>query len=70
MPADDADAPAARFHFRGGDYITTEYSYKYDVASFGAVAARAGWDAERVWTDDRAWFGVWLLRVRGGAGAA
>ena len=54
---------AIAFEFRPGDAITTEYSHKYTLASFGALAAAAGWAAERIWTDERAWFSLWLLRA-------
>ena len=58
-PADGGAPFEARFH--AGDYITTEYSYKYRVEEFGALAARAGWRVAQVWTDERRWFGEWLL---------
>ncbi len=51
------------FDFAPGDAITTEYSHKYTLASFGALAAEAGWATELVWTDERGWFSVWLLRA-------
>jgi dimethylhistidine N-methyltransferase len=54
---------AAAFEFRAGDYITTEYSHKYTLAAFRALAAGAGWASERVWTDERRWFSVWLLQA-------
>ncbi len=62
LPAPDATADALEFRFRRGDYITTEYSHKYTPARFRALAAAAGWGVDRVWTDERPWFSVWLLR--------
>ena len=56
-----------RFPFAAGDFITTEYSHKYTREDFGALAAEGGWRVERVWTDEREWFGVWLLTVAEGA---
>ncbi|HEX5339715.1 MAG TPA: L-histidine N(alpha)-methyltransferase, partial [Gammaproteobacteria bacterium] len=50
-----------RFSFRGGEHIVTEYSYKYTLDSFAALAARAGYSVEQVWTDDRGWFSVQYL---------
>jgi dimethylhistidine N-methyltransferase len=57
---DDAGA-AHVFAFDEGDFIRTEYSHKYTPADFAALAQRTGWRVERVWTDERSWFGVWLL---------
>ena len=47
--------------FSRGEHITTEYSYKYDPEEFDRMVQRAGWRVERVWTDEKGWFGVWLL---------
>ncbi|MFA5958749.1 L-histidine N(alpha)-methyltransferase [Hyphomicrobium sp.] len=46
------------FHFRKGESIHTENSYKYKVAEFRDLATRAGWQAERVWTDANNLFSV------------
>jgi L-histidine Nalpha-methyltransferase len=48
-------------HFERGESIWTEASYKYAPAEFAALAARAGWQVERVWTDDRGLFSVQYL---------
>lgn len=66
VPAGGPSLPPSRFVFLPGDYITTEYSHKYTLASFRALAASAGWSPERVWTDERGWFSVWLLRATRG----
>ncbi len=54
-----------RFAFARGETIHTENSYKYDLAGFAALARSAGFEVERVWTDDARLFSVQLLRVRG-----
>jgi uncharacterized SAM-dependent methyltransferase len=40
-----------RFALEPGETIHTENSYKYTVAEFAALAAEAGFRAERVWQD-------------------
>lgn len=52
-----------RFLLEEGEGICTEYSYKYTVEEFHALARRAGFRCEQVWTDERALFSVHLLRV-------
>jgi dimethylhistidine N-methyltransferase len=47
--------------FAAGESITTEYSYKYAIEQFQALAARAGFRARRVWTDPRQLFSVHYL---------
>ncbi|MBU6420890.1 MAG: L-histidine N(alpha)-methyltransferase [Gammaproteobacteria bacterium] len=48
-------------HFRAGEAIVTEYSYKHTLPGFAALAAQAGWNVQKVWTDDRRWFSVQYL---------
>ncbi|MBI4754679.1 MAG: L-histidine N(alpha)-methyltransferase [Betaproteobacteria bacterium] len=43
-----------------GESILTEYSHKYTVAGFLDLLAAAGFSRQRVWTDERGWFGVFL----------
>jgi dimethylhistidine N-methyltransferase len=62
IPRDSPDP--LRVHFEEGSHITTEYSHKYRPLEFRALAARAGWEVEKVWTDARRWFGEWLLVAR------
>jgi dimethylhistidine N-methyltransferase len=50
-------------HFDRGESIWTEASYKYTPTEFAALAAAAGWRAERFWTDDRGLFSVQYLTV-------
>lgn len=58
-------APLLRADFAAGEHIVTEYSHKYAPDEFAALAARAGWQVQRRWTDEREWFGVFLLGVAG-----
>ncbi len=55
-----------RFRFEAGETLHTENSYKYTLAGFTRLAERAGYRSERVWTDERGWFSVHLLRVAAG----
>ena len=51
--------------FRAGEYILSECSYKYAPAEFAALAADAGFDVRRVWTDPARLFSVqYLIGVR------
>lgn len=47
--------------FTGGEAICTEYSYKYSLDGFKALAASAGFEVHTVWTDDRCYFSVQYL---------
>ncbi|MEN0110257.1 MAG: L-histidine N(alpha)-methyltransferase, partial [Planctomycetota bacterium] len=51
------------FRFAAGEAIHTEHSHKHTVEGFASVAAGAGFDLRRVWTDDREWFAVMHLVV-------
>ncbi len=52
------------FVFAAGESIVTEHSYKYSVPEFRRLAARAGLEVVRVWTDERHWFSVQYLEPR------
>jgi L-histidine Nalpha-methyltransferase len=52
-----------KIHFDRGESIWTEASYKYNPQEFAALAGRAGWRVQRVWTDDRGLFSVQYLEV-------
>jgi uncharacterized SAM-dependent methyltransferase len=44
-----------------GESILTEYSYKYTLDSFAAMAGNAGFKVDKVWTDPDHWFSVQFL---------
>lgn len=43
--------------------IHTENSYKYDYAQFVALAEQGGFRVESSWSDDDAYFTIFLLQV-------
>ena len=47
-----------RFGFQLGESIHTENSYKYSVEEFRALAAKAGFRGQRVWTDRKRLFSL------------
>jgi L-histidine N-alpha-methyltransferase len=51
------------FRFDNGESICTEYSYKFNIDEFGAMAAEAGWALEESWTDREDLFATLLLRT-------
>ena len=53
-----------RFRFAEGELIHTEYSYKYAVPEFRALASRAGFRPVDTWTDPAELFSVHYLRLR------
>ena len=48
-------------HFERGEPIVTEYSYKYRGEALENLAAAAGWQPQRMWTDVNRWFSVQFL---------
>ena len=52
------------FHFAAGELIHTEYSYKYSVEEFRALAARAEFRPVDTWTDPAELFSVHYFRLR------
>jgi len=50
-----------KFHFRRGEKIITEFSYKYAPEEFAALAGKAGFEFVRMWTDDARLFGVFYF---------
>jgi dimethylhistidine N-methyltransferase len=46
------------FHFAAGEEIITEFSYKHTIEGFSALAASAGFQLARVWTDPAKLFAV------------
>jgi dimethylhistidine N-methyltransferase len=55
-----------KFHFRRGEKIITEFSYKYTPEEFAALAAKAGFKFVRMWTDDARLFGVFHFVMASG----
>jgi dimethylhistidine N-methyltransferase len=49
------------YHFAAGTRICTEHSHKYTVQGFAELAAPAGWQLVRTWTDPRSYFAVLAL---------
>jgi L-histidine N-alpha-methyltransferase len=47
--------------FAEGETIVTEYSHKYEMEEFAALAARAGFRSVKVWRDDRDLFSIHYL---------
>jgi dimethylhistidine N-methyltransferase len=52
-----------KFHFRRGEKIITEFSYKYTPDEFATLAAKAGFTFVRMWTDDARLFGVFYFVI-------
>jgi L-histidine Nalpha-methyltransferase len=50
--------------FGKGELIHTEYSYKYSILEFNALAARAGFHPLRIWTDPGELFSVHYFQLR------
>jgi dimethylhistidine N-methyltransferase len=53
-----------KFVLEAGEPILTEVSYKYDLDQFAALAERAGFGVQRVWTDSAHQFSVQYLVPR------
>jgi len=49
------------FDIAGGEAILTEYSHKYTLDGFAAMAKEAGFVIEKIWTDDNRQFSVQFL---------
>jgi len=58
-----ARAGGESFHFREGETVFTESSYKYTTPEFESLAAAGGWTARRTWTDPQRLFSVQYLTV-------
>ena len=56
-----AEAAGTSFRFREGETIHTENSHKFTPEGFAALAGRAGWRQDRMWTDPARLFAVVLL---------
>jgi|HubBroStandDraft_5_1064220.scaffolds.fasta_scaffold08689_4 dimethylhistidine N-methyltransferase len=58
IPALDLDV-----HFKTGERIHTENSYKYTDAMIESILRESGFQLEHTWCDRKKWFGVHLARV-------
>ena len=47
-----------QFDFRAGEKILTEYSYKHTPEGFAALARNAGFEFQKMWSDEARLFGV------------
>jgi len=63
--AQQVEVAGQTFAFREGESIHTECSYKYSIDGFHALARRAGYEPEQVWTDREPLFSVHCLVYRG-----
>ena len=61
----DVHVAGQTFHFANGESIHTESSCKYSIGDFQALARRAGFVPEQVWTDPQQLFSVHYLRAPG-----
>ena len=52
------------FFFAAGESIHTENSHKYSIPTLMELAEAGGFAVERVWTDEREYFGVAYLTLR------
>jgi YD repeat-containing protein len=50
-----------RIDFAAGESLVTEHCYKYSGHEIATLAAQAGFEIQRVWTDPRELFAVQLL---------
>ncbi len=57
----DVRIQGREFHFRAGERILTEHSYKHTPEGFIAVARKAGFDFVKLWTDEARLFGVFYF---------
>jgi dimethylhistidine N-methyltransferase len=58
-----ATVAGQQIHFAKGETVHTENSYKYHPAEFETLVAEAGFQVKDLWTDERGWFGVYLLET-------
>ena len=57
----DVSIGGEKIRFQRGERICTEYSQKYALDEFSALAESAGFRVEQVWTDPRKYFSVQYL---------
>jgi L-histidine N-alpha-methyltransferase len=59
----EVEIAGASIRFERGEHIVTEYSHKYSLEEFAALAEAAGFAPGRVWLDERALFSLHYLTV-------
>jgi dimethylhistidine N-methyltransferase len=57
------NAAQRTFAFRAGERLHTENSHKFTVASFAALAAKAGWSLGKQWISEAPQFAIFRLGV-------
>jgi dimethylhistidine N-methyltransferase len=60
----DVEVAGEHIEFAAGEYIITEFSHKYSVDEFAALARQAGLQPEAAWLDDDRLFSVHYLTVQ------
>ena len=53
-----------KIHFKEGETIHTENSYKYTVSRFRNLAELSNFEIINVLKDDKAFFGVFIMKVK------
>ncbi len=66
----EARVNGCRFEFRPSETIHSENSWKYTPAEFRGLAEKAGFAPVELWTDEREWFSLHLLRAGEGYDAS
>jgi dimethylhistidine N-methyltransferase len=66
LKAQEVEILGRRFGFAEGEKIHTEYSYKYTIERFQALARDAGWTPRQVWTDPEGLFSFHELMIAEG----
>ncbi|MBT8440905.1 MAG: L-histidine N(alpha)-methyltransferase [Gammaproteobacteria bacterium] len=61
LDAQSVEVAGETFDFDEGEYIVTEHSHKYSLERFASMAAEAGFDQEKCWTDPADLFSVQYL---------
>jgi uncharacterized SAM-dependent methyltransferase len=52
------------FHFKKGENVLTEVSYKYTLKNFCELVSQAGFDIKKVWTDSKNYFSIQYFVAR------
>jgi uncharacterized SAM-dependent methyltransferase len=55
-----------QIEFRRGESLRTEYSHKYTLERFAAMASKSELTVAQVWMDEQRWFSVQLLQASAG----